>query len=233
MVQNFVPLKLKYQKVKREKENINNQMKMSLLPLLMFLTFFPCIIISAPEISSRHTGTGFHTRFEYAIDPDPSIPTRCLFVWHRLPPYLYVEPDELYPLNATILGTINIEASESQSHPFAYCFILYNSSKIPFRHTQKFTINVHSRYLDATSDNNQEYEILDLPEPVIHFTEKACPYLGAGCPAPFSESGIESPRELTVTIPVGQKKHLWFVYPVTCLFPLISCSLLFIYSGRN
>jgi hypothetical protein len=206
---------------------------MSLIPLFIFLTFFPYIIISAPGISSRHTGTGFHTRLEYTIDPDPSMPARCLFVWHRLPPYLYIEPDELHHLNATIIGTINIETSASQSHPFAYCFILYNSSRIPFRHTQKFSINIHSRYLDPTTDNNHQYEILDLPEPVIHFTEKHCPYLGSGCPAPLSETGIESPRELSVTIPIGQQKHLWFVFPITCLFPLISCSLLFIYSGKN
>jgi len=206
---------------------------MSLIPLYILLIFFPYIIISAPEIGSRHTSTGFHTRLEYAIDPDRSMPARCLFVWHRLPPYLYIEPDELHQLNATIMGTINIETSASQSHPFAYCFILYNSSKIPFRHTQKFSINIHNRYLDPTSDDNQQYEILDLPEPVIHFTEKTCPYLGAGCPAPLSETGIESPRELTVNIPVGQKKDLWFVFPITCLFPLISCSLLFIYSGQN
>ena len=189
------------------------------------------MIISAPNIISRHTSNGFHTRLDYTIDPDPSMPVRCLFVWHRLPPYLYVEPDELYQLNATIIGTINIEASASQSHPFAYCFILYNSSRIPFSNTHSFSINIHSRYLDAKSDDNQQYETLYLPQPVIHFTEGQCPNLGAGCPAPLSESGIESPRELTVTIPVGQKKHLWFVLPVTCLFPFISCSLLFIYSG--
>lgn len=207
-------------------------MKMSSILLIIFLICFPCIILSAPEISSRHIGTGLHTRLEYAIDPDPSMPSRCLFVWHRLPPYLYVEPDELQQLNATILGTINIETSASQSHPFAYCFILYNSSRIPFRNTQKFSINIHSRYLDPKSkDDHEEYEILDLPEPVIHFTEKTCPYLGAGCPAPLMETGIESPRQLTVNIPVGQQKHLWFVFPVTCLFPLIGCSLLFIYSG--
>jgi hypothetical protein len=109
---------------------------------------------------------------------------------------------------------------------------LYNSTQIPFRDTKTFSINIHSRYLDSKLDN-QQYEILDLPEPVIHFTEKTCPHLGAGCPAPLIETGIESPRELTVTIPVGQQKHFWFVFPVTCLFPLISCSLLFIYSGRN
>ena len=207
-------------------------MKMSFIVLIVLLIFLPSIIISAPEISSRHTGTGFHTRLDYAIDHDPAMPTRCLFVWHRLPPYLYIEPDELHPLNATIIGTINIEASASQAHPFAYCFILYNSSKIPFRHTHTFSINIHSRYLDSASiDDDQLYQTLDLPEPVIHFTEKMCPHLGAGCPPPLIETGIESPRELTVIIPVGQKKHLWFVFPVTCLFPLIGCSLLLIYSG--
>ncbi len=206
---------------------------MSLIPLFICLIFYPYLILSAPEISSRHIGTGLHTRLEYAIDPDPSMPARCLFVWHRLPPYLYVEPDELHQLNATILGTINIETSTSQSHPFAYCFILYNSSRIPFGHTQTFTIHIHSRYLDPTIDQNQLYETLDLPEPVIHFTTKPCPYLGAGCPAPLMETGIESPRELTVTIPVGQKNHLWLVFPVTCLFPLISCSLLFKFSGQK
>jgi hypothetical protein len=205
---------------------------MSVRLLCIFLLFLPSIIKSAPEIGSRHISTGFHNRLEYAIDPDPATPVRCLFVWHRLPPYLYIEPDELHQLNATILGTINIETSESQSHPFAYCFILYNSTKIPFRHTHKFSINIHSRYLDPTSDNNQFYQTLDLPEPVIHFTEKTCPHLGAGCPAPLLETGIQSPRELVVTIPIGQEKHLWFVFPITCLFPLISCSLLFISSGR-
>lgn len=208
-----------------------NQIKMLSILLVLFVIYFPCIIKSAPEISSRHIGHGFHTRLEYEIDSDPSTPSRCLFIWHRLPPYLYVEPDELHQLNATILGTIDIEASTSQSHPFAYCFILYNSTRIPFRHTLKFAINIHSRYLDAKVDDNQEYEILDLPEPVIHFTEKTCPSLGAGCPAPLIETGIESPRELTVTIPVGQQKHLWFVFPITCLFPLIGCSLLFIYTA--
>lgn len=203
---------------------------MSLIPLFIFFIFFPCIINSAPQISSRHTGTGFHTHLEYAIDPDPSMPTQCLFVWHRLPPYLYIEPDDLHQLNATIVGTINIEASASQSHPFAYCFILYNSTKIPFRHTQTFSIKIHSRYLDPTTDDNHLYETLDLPEPVIHFTEKHCPNIGSGCPPPLPETGIESPRELYVTIPIGQKKHLWFVIPITCLFPFISCSLLFIYS---
>jgi len=205
---------------------------MSLTLLFLFLTLFPYIIISTPSITSRHISTGFHTRLEYTIDPDPSIPARCLFVWHRLPPYLYIEPDELHQLNATILGSINIETATSQSHPFAYCFILYNSSRIPFRNTQAFSINIHSRYLDPTSDDNQQDETLYLPEPVIHFTEGYCPYLGSSCPPPLTETGIESPRELTVTIPVGQQKHLWFVFPVTCLFPLISCSLLFIYSGR-
>jgi hypothetical protein len=207
-------------------------MKMSYILLFLFLTLFPYIIICAPSITSRHISTGLHTRLEYGIDPDPATPARCLFVWHRLPPYLYIEPDELHQLNATILGSINIETATSQSHPFAYCFILYNSSRIPFRNTQTFSINIHSRYLDPASDDNQPYETLYLPEPVIHFTEKHCPYLGASCPPPLAETGIESPRELTVTIPVGQQKHLWFVFPVTCLFPLISCSLLFIYSGR-
>jgi len=201
--------------------------------VVLSLVFLPSIIQSAPEIGSRHISNGFHTRLEYVVDPDPSTPTRCLFVWHRLPPYLYIEPDELYRLNATILGTINIETSASQSHPFAYCFILYNSTQFPFRQTQRFAINIHSRYLDATANDDQFYETLDLPEPVIHFTSKACPYLGAGCPAPLIESGIESPRELTVTIPLGQQKHLWFVWPITCLFPLISCAFLFLYSGEN
>jgi hypothetical protein len=205
---------------------------MSLISRFIFLVFLPSIIQSAPEIGSRHISNGFHNHLEYTIDPDPAMPARCLFVWHRLPPYLYIEPDELHQLNATILGTINIETSASQSHPFAYCFILYNSTQIPFRHTLSFSIHIHSRYLDPTSDDHQLYQTLDLPEPVIHFTEKTCPYLGAGCPAPLLETGIQSPRELMVTIPVGQKQHWWFVFPVTCLFPLISCSLLFIYSGR-
>lgn len=200
---------------------------------ILFVFLFPSLILSAPEIGSRHINNGFHTRLEYVIDPDPSMPARCLFVWHRLPPYLYIEPDELYQLKAIILGTINIEASASQSHPFAYCFMLYNSTQQPFRQTQRFAINIHSRYLDAKDDGNQFYEILDLPEPVIHFTAKACPHLGDGCPAPLMETGIESPRELTVAIPVGQRKHLWFVFPITGLFPLISCILLFIYSGEN
>jgi hypothetical protein len=113
-------------------------------------------------------------------------------------------------------------------------FILYNSTKIPLEDTLAFSINIHSRYLDPKPiDDNQQSETLYLPEPVIHYTEKPCPKLGSGCPAPITETGIESPRELTVTIPVGQEKHLWFVFPITCLFPLISCSLLFIYSGRN
>ncbi|UJR13516.1 hypothetical protein I4U23_000530 [Adineta vaga] len=205
---------------------------MLLISFYLVLIFAPYSIISAPDVSSRHTGTGFHSRLEYSIDPDPATPARCLFVWHRLPPYLYIEPDELLQLNATILGSINIESSASQSHPFAYCFILYNSTKIPFQHTQSFSLNIHSRYLDPTTDNNQFDEILPLPEPVIHFTSKPCPHLGNGCPAPLAETGIESPRDLTVTIPIGQQNHLWFVFPVTCLFPLISCSLLFIYSGR-
>ncbi|CAF1187268.1 unnamed protein product [Adineta steineri] len=214
---------------------------MSLTSLCIFFFFLPCIIISAPNIGSRYTGTGFHTRLEYTIDPDPSMPARCLFVWHRLPPYLYIEPDELHQLNATILGSINIETSASQSHPFAYCFILYNSTTKPFDHTKTFSINIHSRYLDPRNDNTDLdprrddtdlYETLPLPEPVIHFTKKQCPHLGVGCPAPIAETGIESPRELTVTIPVGQEKHLWFVFPITCLFPFISCSLLFIISGR-
>jgi hypothetical protein len=206
-------------------------MKMSFVQWFIFLIIFPDIILSAPGISSRHTSTGFHTRLDYVIDPDPAMPTRCLFVWHRLPPYLYVEPDELHQLNATIIGSINIETSTSQSHPFAYCFILYNSSQIPFDHTQTFSINIHSRYLDPNSDGDQQSETLLLPEPVIHFTEERCPRLGSGCPAPLIETGIESPRELTVTIPVGQQKHLWFVLPITCLFPLIGCSLIFLSSG--
>ncbi|CAF4626593.1 unnamed protein product [Rotaria socialis] len=208
-------------------------MKMWFISLIIFLVLFPDTIFSAPGISSYYKNTGFHTRLEYVIDSDPTKPTHCLFVWHRLPPYLYIEPDELYQLNATIVGFINIEASASQSHPFAYCFLLYNSSKIPFRNRRKFSINIHSRYLDPKSDQNQQYETLYLPEPVIHFTEKHCPYLGSGCPAPLSETGIESPRELTVTIPVGQEYHLAFVFPLTCLFPLIGCSLLFIFSGKN
>lgn len=207
-------------------------MTMLLIVVLLSLFYLPSIVITAPEVGSRHTGTGFHNRLEYTIDPDPHIPTKCLFVWHRLPPYLYIEPDDLHSLNATILGTIDIEASTSQSHPFAYCFILYNSSQIPLRRTQSFSINVHSRYLDATVDHDHFYQILTLPEPVIHFTEKTCPNLGAGCPAPTLETGIESPRELTVTIPVGQKNHLWFVFPITCLFPMIGCSFLFLASGK-
>jgi hypothetical protein len=206
---------------------------MSLIPLIIFLTIFPYIIVAAPDISSRHISNGLHTRLEYTIDPDPSAPARCLFVWHRLPPYLYVEPDDLHQLHATIVGAINIESSASQSHPFAYCFVLYNSSKIPFHHTHTFSINIHSRYLDAKLDGRDQYETLYLPEPVIHFTDKGCPNLGSGCPAPLSETGIESPRDLTITIPVGQKKHFLFVFPVTFLFPLISCSMLFSYSGRN
>ena len=200
---------------------------------LLYCFILPVLILSAPHISSRHTSNGFHTRLDYSVDPDPSTPARCLFVWHRLPPYLYVEPDDLYRLNATILGNINIEASTSQSHPFAYCFLLYNSSRIPFRETQTFSIQIHSRYLDANKDNDELYETLYLPEPVIHFTEKRCPNLGAGCPAPLIETGIESPRELTVTIPVGQQKHLYFVAPITALFAWIGCSLIFIYSGRT
>lgn len=198
---------------------------------IIFLTRFSYIIHCAPDISSRHTNTGFHTRLDYIINPDSTIPIHCLFVWHRLPPYLYIEPDELYQLNATIIGSINIEASTGQSHPFAYCFILYNSSQIALRESKRFSINIHSRYLDPKSDNDDQlYETRYLPEPVIHYTQKHCPRLGSGCPAPISETGIESPRELTVTIPVGQEKHLLFVFPVTCLFPLIGCSLLFIYS---
>ena len=206
-------------------------MNMSLIGVFICLLYFPSMIITAPEIGSRHTGHGFHNRLEYTIDPDQNQGTRCLYVWHRLPPYLYVEPDELHSLKATILGDIDIEASTSQSHPFAYCFILYNSSQIPFRRTQSFSINIHSRYLDATADSNHFHEILTLPEPVIHFTEKTCPHLGAGCPAPTLETGIESPREITVTIPLGQKNHFWFVFPITCLFPIIGCSMLFIASG--
>ncbi|CAF4905510.1 unnamed protein product [Rotaria sp. Silwood2] len=156
--------------------------------------------------------------------------SKCLFVWHRLPPYLYIEPEELNQLKATIIGSINIETSSSQSHPFAYCFILYNSSKIPFNYSQSFSINIHNRYLDPVSDYNKQHETVYLPEPVIHFTEKSCPYLGSGCPPPLTETGIDSPRQLTVNIPVGQLKHLSFVYPLTCLFPLIGCSLLFIYT---
>jgi hypothetical protein len=205
---------------------------MALRLLFLCLIFLPYLSIAAPDISSRHTGTGFHSRLEYSIDPDPATPAQCLFVWHRLPPYLYIEPDELHQLNATILGSINIETATSQSHPFAYCFILYNSTKVPFQYTQSFAITVHSRYLDPTTDDDHLDETLMLPEPVIHYTSKPCPNLGMGCPAPLAETGIESPRELTVTIPVGQRHHLWFVFPVTCLFPLISCSLLFIYSGQ-
>lgn len=193
-----------------------------------------CSVFGAPDISSRQTSRGLHTRFDYAIDPDPSMPARCLFVWHRLPPYLYVEPEQLRDLNATLLGSIDTEASTSESHPFAYCFILYNSSRIPFRDTKTFTIDVHSRYLDAKdhAEHNLD-ERLFLPEPVIHFTEKSCPKLGSGCPAPLMETGIESPRELTVTIPFGQRKHLWFVAPITCLFAWLGCSLIFISSGRT
>ena len=200
--------------------------------LSILLLLVPSLILSSPNIGSRHIANGFHSRLEYHIDPDPSTPARCLFVWHRLPPYLYIEPDELHRFNATILGSIDIEAATSQAHPFAYCFILHNSSRIPFQHTQTFSINVHSRYLDATPNENHYHENLYLPEPVIHFTEQRCPKLGSGCPAPLTETGIESPRELTVTIPLGQKKHLWFVFPVTCLFPLFGCSMLFIASGR-
>jgi hypothetical protein len=97
---------------------------MSFISLLLFFIFFPYLIICAPGIGSRHTNQGFHTRLEYVIDPDPGTPARCLFVWHRLPPYLYIEPDELHQFNATILGTINIESSTSESHPFAYCFYI-------------------------------------------------------------------------------------------------------------
>ncbi|CAF1644481.1 unnamed protein product [Adineta ricciae] len=205
---------------------------MSSIRFCLFLIFCSYGVLSAPNVGSRHIGNGFHTRLEYSIDPDPASPAQCLFVWHRLPPYLYIEPDELHHLNAVILGSINIEASASQSHPFAYCFILYNSTKVPFQHTQSFSLNIHSRYLDPTADEHQIDETLTLPEPVIHFTSKSCPYLGRGCPAPIAETGIESPRDLTVTIPVGQQNHLWFVLPITSLFPLISCSLFFIYSGR-
>lgn len=202
------------------------------LTLLLIGICTSCLVRSAPDIGSRRTGTGFHTRLDYEINPDPSMPARCLFVWHRLPPYLYVEPEELARYNATVLGSVNIEASTSQSHPFACCFVLYNSSKTPFLTTQRFSINVHSRYLDPSSDENEQYQTLYLPEPVIHFTKDRCPYLGSGCPAPISETGIESPRELTVTIPVGQQKHLWFIFPMTCLFPVIGCTLLFIASGK-
>ena len=202
------------------------------LTLLLILICTSCLVRSAPGIGSRRTGTGFHTRLDYEINPDPSVPARCLFAWYRLPPYLYVEPEELARYNATVLGSVNIESSTSQSHPFAYCFVLYNSSKIPFLITQRFSINFHSRYLDPSSDENEQYQTLYLPEPVIHFTKDRCPYLGSGCPAPLSETGIESPRELTVTIPVGQQKHLWFVFPITCLFPMIGCTLLFIASGK-
>jgi hypothetical protein len=70
--------------------------KMSLMLQFIFLVFLPSVIRSAPEISSRHTGSGFHNRLEYTVYPDPAVPARCLFVWHRLPPYLYIEPDELH-----------------------------------------------------------------------------------------------------------------------------------------
>jgi hypothetical protein len=202
------------------------------LTLLLISLCACCLVRSAPDIGSRRTGTGFHTRLDYEINPDPSMPARCLFVWHRLPPYLYVEPEELARYNATVMGSINIEASTSQSHPFAYCFVVYNSSKIPFHTTQRFSINVHSRYLDPSTDETEQYQTLYLPEPVIHFTKDRCPHLGSGCPAPLSETGIESPRELTVTIPVGQQKHLWFIFPLTCLLPIVGCTLLFIASGK-
>ncbi|CAF4104562.1 unnamed protein product, partial [Rotaria sordida] len=168
---------------------------MLFISLIIYVILFPNIIYSSPGVSSRYKTNGFHTHLEYRIDPDLTMDSQCLFVWHRLPPYLYIEPEELYQLNATIIGSINIERSSSQSHPFAYCFILYNSSKIPYRHSKTFSINIHNRYIDPKSDDNQQYETVYLPEPVIHFTKKACPYLGSGCPPPLTETGIESPRE--------------------------------------
>lgn len=208
-------------------------MEMFSIVRLLLSSFVFCSINAAPEIGSRFTNNGFHSRFEITIDPDPSKPSRCLFVWHRLPPYLYVEPDELYQLNATILGSIDIEAPASKAHPFAYCFILYNSTRLPFRNTLSFSLNVHSRYLDAKSDSNEPFETHYLPEPVIHYTEKPCPKLGAGCPAPLAETAIESPRELTVNIPIGHQEHLQFVFPVTVLFATIGCSMIFVYSQRS
>ena len=206
-----------------------------MLSTIEFITFLFSLrsILGAPDISSRYTNNGFHSRFDINIDPDPSTPARCLFVWHRLPPYLYIEPDELNQLNATILGTIDIEASTSHSHPIAYCFVLYNSTKLPFRQTLSFSLNVHTRYLDPKSVGDELHETHYLPEPVIHFTEKACPNLGSGCPAPLLETGIESPRELSITIPVGQKKHIWFVLPITVLFASIGCSMIFIFAERS
>ncbi|CAF1132623.1 unnamed protein product [Rotaria sp. Silwood1] len=205
-------------------------MKMLLISLIIYFIFYPNIIKSSPSVTSRYKITGYHTWLEYQIHPDIQQPIKCLFVWHRLPPYLYIEPEELNKLNATIIGKIDIEKSSSESHPFAYCFILYNSSKIEYQHSKTFSINIHNRYIDPISNDNQQYETVYLPEPVIHFTDKTCPYLGSGCPPPLTETAIESPRQLTVTIPLGQKKHLWFVYPLTCLFPIIASSLLFIFT---
>jgi hypothetical protein len=193
---------------------------MTWISLLLRTLLLSAIVLGVPTITSRRTGIGFHT-------------SKCLFIWHRLPSYLYVEPDELARLNATVLGSINIEAATSQTHPFAYCLILYNSTELPLKKTRQFSINIHSRYLDPTLDDNRLYETLRLPEPVIHFTSTHCPYLGSSCPPPLSETGIESSRELTVIIPLGQRKHVWFVLPITCLFPLVACISIFVVSKNK
>ncbi|CAF0804199.1 unnamed protein product [Didymodactylos carnosus] len=197
------------------------QTNIVLLILLLCMWSIQC----APTITSRIRGLGYHKFLDYYIEPDINKPAKCLFVWHRLPEYLYVDPEDLYRLNATIMGTIDIESSASNSHPFVYCFVLYNSTDNIFRNPKEFSVNIHIRYLDPVDDNNL-FETLLIPEPVIHFTAERCPYLGAGCPPPLPHTGIESPKEVTATIPVGLRNHLWFVKPISCIVPVIGCVFL-------